>query len=40
MEHLTQINIGRLLYPQGGPRVTDFFNNLDRVNAAAERRCG
>ena len=40
MKHLAQINIGRLLYPQDDPRVADFFNNLDRVNAAAERMPG
>jgi hypothetical protein len=40
MKHLAQINIARLLYPQGDPRVAGFFDNLDRVNAAAERMPG
>jgi hypothetical protein len=39
-KHLAQINIARLLYPQGDPRVAGFFDNLDRVNAAAERMPG
>jgi hypothetical protein len=34
--HLAQINIARLLYPQGDPRVAGFFDNLDRLNAVAE----
>lgn len=38
--HLAQINIARLLAPEGDPRVADFFANLDRVNAAAERMPG
>ena len=40
MRHLAQINIGRLLHPQGDPRVAGFFDNLDRINAAAERMPG
>lgn len=40
MKHLAQINIARLLYPEGDERVADFFANLDRVNAAAERMPG
>ena len=40
MEHLAQINIARLRYPEGDPRVADFFANLDRVNEAAERMPG
>jgi hypothetical protein len=40
MKHLAQINVGRLLYPQDDPRVAEFFDNLDRVNAAAERMPG
>jgi len=40
MQHLAQINIARLRHPQGDPRVADFFANLDRVNAAAERMPG
>ncbi len=40
MKHLAQINIARLLYPRGDSRVTDFFDNIDRVNAAGERMPG
>jgi hypothetical protein len=40
MKHLAQINVGRLLYPQDDPRVAEFVDNLDRVNAAAERMPG
>ena len=40
MEQLAQINIARLRFPEGDPRVADFFDNLDRVNAAAERMPG
>lgn len=34
--HLAQINIGRLIAPQGDPRVQPFFDALDRINALAE----
>jgi hypothetical protein len=34
--HLAQINVGRLLAPRCDPRVTPFFEALDRVNALAE----
>jgi hypothetical protein len=40
MEQLAQINIARLRFPEGDPRVAEFFDNLDRVNAAAERMPG
>jgi hypothetical protein len=40
MKHLAQINIARLMHPAGDQRVADFFANLDRVNAAAERMPG
>jgi hypothetical protein len=40
MQHLAQINIARLLHPQCDERVAEFFANLDRVNAAAERMPG
>lgn len=40
MQHLAQINIARLRYPEGDARVAEFFANLDRVNAAAERMPG
>lgn len=38
--HLAQINIGRLLHPQDDPRVAEFMDNLDLVNAIAERSRG
>ena len=38
--HLAQINIGRLIAPQGDPRVQPFFDALDRVNALAEASPG
>jgi hypothetical protein len=40
MHHLAQINVARLRHPEGDPRMKDFFANLDRVNAAAERMPG
>jgi hypothetical protein len=38
--HLAQINVGRLLYPIDDPRLAAFVDNLDRVNALAERSPG
>lgn len=38
--HLAQLNIARLAYDQDDPRVADFMNALDRVNAVAERSPG
>jgi hypothetical protein len=38
--HLAQLNIGRFLYPDGDPRLKEFFDNLDRINAIAERMEG
>jgi len=40
MTHLAQINVGKLLYQRDDERVADFFANIDRVNAAAERMPG
>ena len=40
MRHLAEINIGRLRGGQGDPRMADFYNNLARVNALAERMPG
>ncbi len=40
MRHLAQLNIGRFRAPKGDPGMADFFNNLDRINAAAERMPG
>ncbi|WP_298198448.1 DUF3291 domain-containing protein [Novosphingobium sp.] len=37
---LAQINIGRLLAPEGDPRVAPFFAALDRVNALADAAPG
>ena len=37
---LAQINIGRLLAPEGDPRVQPFFDVLDRVNALADATAG
>lgn len=38
--NLAQLNIGRFRYPTDDPRMADFMNNLDRVNAIAERSDG
>ncbi len=38
--HLAELNIGKLLFPVGDPRIADFIDNLDRVNAMAERMPG
>lgn len=38
--HLAQINVARLVAPMDDPRVGDFFDNLDRINALAERAPG
>jgi hypothetical protein len=40
VRHLAELNIGRLRYPADDPRVADFMNNLDLVNALAERTSG
>jgi len=41
MSHwLAQINIGRLVAPPDDPRVADFVNALDEINALAERSPG
>jgi hypothetical protein len=37
---LAQINIARLVAPKGDPRVQQFFDALDRVNALADRAAG
>jgi len=36
-QHLAQLNIGRLRYEVGDPRMADFVDNLARVNAIADR---
>jgi len=38
--HLAQLNIGRMRYPTDDLRVADFMDNLDRVNAIADRSPG
>ena len=38
--HLAQINVGRLVAPQGDPRVAPFFEALDAVNAIADASPG
>jgi len=40
MKHLAQVNIGRPIGEPGDPRMTDFYANLARVNALAERMAG
>jgi len=38
--HIAQINVGRLVAPNGDPRVRPFFDALDRVNALADASPG
>jgi hypothetical protein len=40
MRHLAQLNIGKLRGGKGDPAMSGFFDNLDRINAAAERMPG
>ena len=37
---LAQINIGKLLAPEGDPRVQPFFDALERINAIADASPG
>ncbi len=37
---LAQINVARLRFPEGDPRVAGFFDNLDRINAIADASDG
>jgi hypothetical protein len=37
---LAQVNIGRVLGGPDDPRMADFYNNLARINAMAERMPG
>ena len=37
---LAQINIARIIAPTDDPRVAEFMNNLDPINALAERSPG
>jgi hypothetical protein len=38
--HLAELNIAKLRFREGDPRAAEFFDNLDRVNALAERMPG
>ena len=38
--HLAELNIGRFRYPTDDPRMAGFMDNLERVNALAERSQG
>ena len=38
--HLAELNIGRFNFPTSDPRMAGFMDNLDRVNALAERSPG
>ena len=38
--HIAQMNVGTVLYETDDPRMADFMNNLDRVNALAEASPG
>lgn len=38
--HLAQMNVARALYPLDDPRLADFVDNLDRINALAEASPG
>jgi hypothetical protein len=38
--HLAQLNIGKFKYPTTDPRMAGFMDNLDRVNAIADRAEG
>ena len=38
--HLAQLNVGRLRAPMDDPRIDDFRENLDRINALAEASPG
>ena len=38
--HLAELNIGKFKYPTTDARMAGFMDNLDRVNALAERSAG
>jgi hypothetical protein len=40
IRHVAQLNIGRIRYETDDPRMADFMDNLERVNAIAERSPG
>ena len=38
--HLAQLNVGYARFPLDDPRIAPFMDNLDRINALAERSPG
>ena len=38
--HLAQLNVGHIRYPTDDPRMAEFMDQLDAVNALAERSPG
>ena len=38
--HVAELNIGRVKYALDDPRMAGFMDNLDRINALAERSPG
>ena len=40
MKHLAEVNVGRLLAPEGSPIVAEFIDALEAVNAVADRAPG
>lgn len=38
--HLAELNVGYARYPLDDPRMSGFMDNLDRINALAERSPG
>ena len=38
--HIAELNIGRIRYATDDPRMAGFMENLDRINALAERSKG
>ena len=39
-QHLAQLNVGYARHPLDDPRIAPFMENLDRINALAERSPG
>lgn len=40
VHHLAQVNIARMRYPLDDPRMADFVDNLDRINALGAASAG
>lgn len=40
MQHLAQLNIGKLLQPIDHPQIADFVQNLEQINQQAEQSKG